>query len=237
MARYKGFLKMQGSLGPLTIYLLNGEWVVRQRYGPDAKTMATNQNYTAQRNHAKEFGGVRRASKLLREGFRRLVSELADPEMHGRMTKTLNAVKNLDMSPKGERTVARGLQTPEGRAMLRGWNANQYGTVWKEAVQKAVLALETHTLTLLHIDVVNAGKTIEVTVVWLVVDFEKGIWNAKECPAVVLDPGGEAHWQRPSALDGAAGEPFMVLATREMMKSGNRWVVSGDRRKMGLVVV
>lgn len=237
MPKYKGFLKFTGSVGPITVYQLNGEWVARQRHGPNAKTMAENENYAPQRNHGREFGGVSRASKLMRDGFRRLAKEMADPEMHGRMTKTLNAIKNLDTRPKGERSVSIGMQRPEGRAMLRGWNANSHGRVWPEAVQKLDIGLATHTLTLLHADVAERGKTVEVTVVWQVVDFEKGIFKAEEALPVLLIPGDEGNWQRPPTLDNATGFSFIVLATREMIKSGDGWMASGDRRKMGLVVV
>lgn len=237
MAKYKGFLKIAGSLGPLTMYQLHGEWVVRKRYGPDAKTMASNENYAPQRNHGKEFGGVSRASKLLREGFRSLAKEIADPEMHGRMNKTLNAVKNLDTSPKGERTVAKGLQTAEGRAMLSGWNANMYSKVAAPAMEKARQALTTSTFDLLHKEVTEGSKTVEVTVIWMRVDFEKGIYKAEECAPVVLEPGGEANLERPATLDTTDGIPFIVLAVRELVQYGNALVKSGDRKKMGLVVV
>ena len=228
---------MEGSIGPVTMYKLYGKWVMRQRYGPDAKTMTENENYTPQRNHGKEFGGVSRASKLLREGFRRLISEMADPEMHGRMTKTLNAIKNLDISPKGERTVARGLLKPGGRAMLTGWNANLHGMVPIGAIKKATQALESETLVLLHTDVTASGKAVKVTAVWMRVDFEHGDSRSEEMPAAILLPGGEVRWQRPVWFESASGTVFLIISIRELIPNGKGWTASGDRRKMGLVVI
>lgn len=237
MAKYKGFLKVEGSLGPITMYQLQGKWVVRQRFGPDAMMMQTHKNYAAQQKHGKEFGAVSRASKLLRDGFRGLISGLGDPQLHGRMTKTMHAIKNMDPAPNGERRVALGLQTAEGRAMLRGWNGNVNASVPGKLVDKAAAALESG---LLELDLaeVNGGKNpMELHVVWLVVDFELGHCKAESAEPVLLTHTQKGSWQRPEAITQAKGIPFLAIGFWEMLPSGMGWVKSEDRKRKGLVLV
>jgi len=67
-----------------------------------------------------------------------------DSRVTSRLTKVLNQVKNEDLiSARGQRNVTEGLATPQGRALLKGFNFNRRSSL--EAVLLKSYALDTAT--------------------------------------------------------------------------------------------
>lgn len=247
MARLKGILPIVGKMGPFSMYYLNGALVVRRRAGPDAKAIQTNENYAGLHQHNVEFGRVSKASKLMRYGFRSLIKEMADSQIHGRMTNRLSTIKNLDPAPKGERTVEAGMLSPNGipgktgRALLHGFECNPYGSLDVTLLNKAKEALETGAFVVGYVDGMERlamDQKLEIRVVWMKVDFKQETNHAfAENPLFVGVDLPFAISNMPEELAALGGTLFLVVAVRVMLKDGVHWRVDGRRNRYSLTVV
>lgn len=98
---------------------------MRKPGGFDGEKIRTEANYLNVRKNASEFGCCSKFGGKLRRALQPFVKELNDPVLHGRMAKMLHEIMKLDLeSPKGERTVGKGLQHAESRKILQNfvWN-------------------------------------------------------------------------------------------------------------------
>lgn len=65
-----------------------------------------------------EFGHTAKMSQLIRKSVSSLLAQAKDGRVSSRLAQTLSGVKNLDMdSVRGERKVAIGLQSDEGKRL------------------------------------------------------------------------------------------------------------------------
>lgn len=235
MAKAKGLLKITGKLGNLVFYELNGKLVVRERYGPSLETQDANPKFRAFQHQSSEFSQVSRASKLLRDGFRSLAHGVADTTYHSRMNEVLNRVKNLDViHEKGQRTVQAGLETPEGRALLSGFECNRYASLPSEIRKAAKLASSTGQFHLSAFDFNPAEKWLpEVYLQWLKVDFEH---QTCHYAGSILTPSIEGAYvqTQPKKSTLASGILFIVVRIRTVNVDGT---YSRDRRRQSLTIL
>ena len=120
MARQKGIITLEGTLGGINFYIRKGEATSRKgRGGFNSKAIKKDPNMVRVRENASEFGRVSRAKKLVRLGLHPFLKDLADVSLHGRMMTLFQQIKVLDgVSERGQRTFENGLATAEGRTLL-----------------------------------------------------------------------------------------------------------------------
>ncbi len=237
MGKLTGIIKFIGRFGLLSVYEMNGKHVVRQAYGPDGETIDKNPNYQGLRERNLEFGEVSKAGKLLRSGFLHLLQKLGDTTVHGRLTKVLNLVKNLDQkSEKGKRNVQNGLDNEAGRKLVSGFNCNGNGMfdpLILEAGRKAVVSKKIALAWSEQLICPKDCKEIHLELVWMKVDFD-GMQNHS-----IASEMGELGPQKasleiemPEALPNEKGFLFLAIAVWYMRANGfavgeEKWRILG----------
>jgi hypothetical protein len=109
MARQKGILPIEGTLGNITFFKSKDGFMARERGGVDANKIATSPNFQRTRENNAEFGSAGKAGKLLRSVFRALIQNAADSRMTARLTAAMIKVIQMDAtSTRGLRNVLDG---------------------------------------------------------------------------------------------------------------------------------
>jgi hypothetical protein len=116
MARQNGPLQLTGSLGNLSFYHDKQHgYLVREKGGSNKLSARTREN-------AHELGEASRTGKLIRRAVRFGLGYTGDSTANQRLNSVLAKILRLDtVHPRGERTAATGVQTPEGRELLRAF--------------------------------------------------------------------------------------------------------------------
>ena len=125
MAKADGILKIEGTVDDLTFYKKDGQNFVRRKGGVSKERIETDPNYVRTRENNSEFSMNAGAGKILRLALGSLVFKAKDNKLTSRMMKTMSVIKNYDtVSARGQRKVAIGLNSPEGKLALTGFDFN-----------------------------------------------------------------------------------------------------------------
>lgn len=122
MARYKSSVEIQGSIGDLVYYQLNGIPVVRRKSGFNKKSFKEKESYQKVRENSSEFGQCSKAGKLVREALHELVPYAEDKYFYQKVAKLMTEIKDLDQSSeRGKRNVPEGLKGLKAKEVLRNF--------------------------------------------------------------------------------------------------------------------
>jgi hypothetical protein len=92
MAKQKGILKLDGTIGGITFYKSQDGYLAREKGGVDANRIATDPNFQRTRENGSEFGRAGKAGKVLRNSLRVLLQSSSDNRMVSRLTKNGRSV-------------------------------------------------------------------------------------------------------------------------------------------------
>lgn len=153
MPKQSSIIKIEGSIDDLTFYKTKNGYRVRKKSGISGDRIAKDPAFARTRENNREFGDMARAGKLFRRAVIDLMAGVQDDTIVPRLMRKFAAIKNLDAtSVRGERTVALGLDTDEGKSLLRGFDFNK-GAPLQSVLRKEVeLDPETGTVTLTDLD-------------------------------------------------------------------------------------
>ena len=130
MGRLTGFIKLEGTLDGLTFYKSQDGYIVRTKGGVSKNRIMNDPSYARTRENLSEFGLNAKSGKLIRDSVGVLLNRAKDPKLSSRMLQLMNAIKNLDSnSVRGQRTVHLGLDTVEGKQLLKGFDFNAKATL------------------------------------------------------------------------------------------------------------
>jgi hypothetical protein len=130
MARQKGIIKIQGSLGDLSFYSSVFGDIVRRKGGASKEKIKRSPAFERLREHHTEFAGCAAAGKLFRQALLPFTRQAADHRLVWRVTQLMNRVKDQDdTSDRGQRQVAKGLMQTEGKDLLNGFELNSEATL------------------------------------------------------------------------------------------------------------
>lgn len=133
MATYESLIKINGSVGDLVFYSLNGKNVVRKKSGFNKTAFKKSPSYEKVRQNSSEFGHCSKAGKTIRSCIEGYIKEAGDPLLYQKFAKLMTAIKDLDMvSERGKRTVQNGLITPEGLQLLKEFRFGKKGNIYPE---------------------------------------------------------------------------------------------------------
>lgn len=122
MAKNIGIIKFEGALGDLVGYMRNGKPVLQRKGGFNGERIKTEARYEGTRKRQSEFGLCARISSLLHKVFAEVLVAIPTPMVYNFIQSQVMAIKNCDVSSeKGQKTFAKGLATPEGRALFAGF--------------------------------------------------------------------------------------------------------------------
>ncbi len=123
MARQKGIIKLEGTIGDISFYKSKDGYLAREKSGIDADRIKNDPAFQRTRENGSEFGRAGKAGKLIRTAFRSLLLKTSDSKITSRLTKQLMTVLQSDQTNiRGERVV------PEGNLeLIQGFNFNAEG--------------------------------------------------------------------------------------------------------------
>lgn len=129
MAKQKGIIKLQGQIDGLSFYPSVFGLIVRRPNGLTKEKIYKSPIYERTRQNMYEFRNVLKCNKYIMNAIVRYLPS-RDIYNRNRLTSILtNVLKKDKLSRRGERNIARALQTVEGRDILRGFEFNKFATV------------------------------------------------------------------------------------------------------------
>jgi hypothetical protein len=220
MARQKGILKIEGTLGGLTFYKSQDGHLVREKGGVSAERIANDPAFVRTRENGAEFAAAGAAGKLLRDALRALTMNAADGRVTSRLTQLMSAVLRMDTtSSRGQRTPALGLATSEGKFALTDFDFNINAVLSSVLFKDFGLDAATGVLTVKDLAPVNdiafpTGAThLAMTAAFANIDFASGVNEVKFSPAVNLpiDAALSNVVLTPSAVPAGKGTKLYLL--------------------------
>lgn len=120
MARQKGIIKLEGTIGDINFYMVKGKAYARKAGGGfNGNAIKTKESMLRVRENGSEFGHCSRAKKEILRSFHPYFTK-RERGFHGKCMKLFLTLKDLDTTSKrGQRRVDFGLQTVEGKRLLR----------------------------------------------------------------------------------------------------------------------
>lgn len=109
MAKQKGIIPIQGTIGNMTFYKSGDGFMIREKGGVSGKRIASDPTFQRTRENGQEFGRAGMNGKMLRSAFRTAIQQSSDRIMIGRLTRDLMRVIKTDaVNPRGQRTITDG---------------------------------------------------------------------------------------------------------------------------------
>lgn len=96
MARQKGIIKLQGTIGDISFYKSKDGHLARTKGGVEADRIKNDPTFQRTRENGNEFGRAGKAGKLLRTSIRQYLQKSADSRMVSRLTRDLVKVVKSD---------------------------------------------------------------------------------------------------------------------------------------------
>jgi hypothetical protein len=125
MAKQSGIIKIEGTLDDLTFLKSRGKYFVRKKGGVSRNRIRTDAAFQRTRENSAEFAHAVTTSSMLRRAAGVFIRRAYDPLLNNRLMSVFFKIKNHDpVSARGARQVQIGLGTPEGKALLRGFDFN-----------------------------------------------------------------------------------------------------------------
>lgn len=126
MATLKGLIKIEGTLDGLTFYKGKNGYFIRTKGGISKNRIQKDPAFKRTRENANEFGLAATSGKILRHTLAMFMRNTKDPTLPSRLMRKLMLIKNQDTtSPRGQRSPAVGLTTPEGKRLLQNFDCNE----------------------------------------------------------------------------------------------------------------
>ncbi len=123
MARQKGIIKLEGTIGDVSFYKSKDGYLAREKGGVDGDRIKNDPAFQRTRENGSEFGRAGKAGKLIRTAFRPLLLKTSDSKVTSRLTKQLMTVLQSDPDhPRGERKVDNG-----NLELIQGFDFNAAG--------------------------------------------------------------------------------------------------------------
>lgn len=193
MARQSGLIKIKGTLDNVSFYKSKDGDLARMKTSLDGKRIASDPAFVRTRENNSEFGSSAGSGKLLRDAIRTMMQNASDGRVTARLTKLMTQIKNLDgTSARGARNVGVGIQTPEAKALLKGFNFNIKAILGSIVFNPFDVDVATGVITLDDLVPINdvsatPGAThITLRGAWAKVDFATGESSVEETNAVNL---------------------------------------------------
>lgn len=229
MARQKGIIPIEGTLGNITFYKSKDGHLIKQKSGLTASRIANDPAFERTRENGREFGKSGKAAKLFRTAFRSVALNIADYRMYSRLVQLMAKIVKKDaVNPRGQRGVL-----DDETIMLEGFNFNKNAALestvyvpYNLITDKASGKLELNMVDFVPMELIAAPKgTTHFRWVFAAsgIDFEKGLYaigsrysGYLECgntpiPAFTLD----------FILSGAQTNPWFICVGIEFFQEVN----------------
>ncbi len=192
MAKQKGIIPLEGTIGNITFYKSKDGYLAREKGGIPADRIANDPAFARTRENGEEFGRAGAAGKLLRTAFRALLQNASDTRLVGRLTAELMKVIQADAtSERGMRNVIDG-----ETEMLKGFEFNIAGKLgttlfapYTSTIDRPTGELKVTVPAFIPINMIAApaGAThFKLVSAGASIDFEAGVYNAASSETAIL---------------------------------------------------
>lgn len=189
MGKSNGIIKIEGTLENLTFYKTQDGNLVRTKGGVSKKRIMKDPAFARTRENLNEFSASAQSGKLLRMSLNDLMQQAKDNRVTSRVTQVMSQILKFDtLSVRGQRKVSEGLNAPESKALLEGFNFNInaiLGSVLKAAygIDPATGEVSIPDLTPANDLVAPNGAThVSLRSAMVQVDFASGSYSSSNSP-------------------------------------------------------
>ncbi|MFT3793780.1 hypothetical protein [Flavobacterium sp.] len=195
MAKNTGLIKFTGKLGGLSGRDTPFGNIIQTPGGFKGDRIKTEARYEKTRQLYTEFGRCATLSSLFKRNLDFYLRLLPDPYVYNHIQKWLTAVKECDVaSPKGEKTVGKGLLTEEGKALFTQFSFNRVRRFGFGGTTGYGVGLANGTLTFASFDTSRltfpaGANSLGMQLILMRVDFENAECVMTTSEMVVLEKG------------------------------------------------
>ena len=219
MAKQKGIIKLEGTLGDITFVRTKDGYLAKEKTSVNASRIAGDSAFQRTRENNAEFGRAGKAGKVLRTAVRLLLQNAKDSRVTSRLTKEMMKVLKADAtSNRGLRNVV------DGEAeMLQGFEFNlnaKLSTTFYAAFTGIIdrntgtLAVNIPSFTPTKDIVVPDGTThFKIVCAGAEIDFEAGVFTtaASDSTILPLDDVATAALNLSNAVTANSTHPLFLL--------------------------
>lgn len=109
MARQKGPIKIEGTLGDISFYKKDGKHFVRNKGGVSAERIKKDPRFARTRENLAEFGAANSGVKLMRKAFRMGMQKVKDSRLSNwLMPKLMKVLQSDPVNARGKRKISEG---------------------------------------------------------------------------------------------------------------------------------
>lgn len=220
MAKYKSLFKVRGTLDDVNFYKSEDGYRLRTKGGVDANRIKNDPSFERTRENNSEFGSSAKSGKLLRRSILDMVSNAKDSKLASRLTQTMSYVKNEDLiSVRGQRNVSEGIQTAQGKTLLKEFNFNRKAPLEEVLLKEYALDSVTGEITIQdliptqHLSIPEGATHVEFISGFLNLDFATAERDLQVSNVVNLPLNGTATTVTltPVASPVGTGQSFYLL--------------------------
>ena len=123
MAKVKGIIQLNGTIGDINFYTRKGVLLARKAGGGfTGEAIRTKESMVRVRENGSEFKGCMQSVQFFKIGLQSFLSTFKDGTLHQRLVQLFTQLKDLDLiAARGSRTVFGGLQTTAGQQLLTSY--------------------------------------------------------------------------------------------------------------------
>ncbi len=246
MAKQKGIFPLVGTVGGINFYYLKGKPVARMAGGGfNGKAIKTKASMQRVRENGSEFGHCSRVNKAFRIALREFYKGYRFTNFHSKLMGLFTKLKDLDSTGvRGERKVAQGIETLEGKALLKQFDYTPDCDVLHRLPFDFSIDNTTYGLTFTGFDIdkvsfATGATHIELTYGVLDFDFESLQYRLDLAAPLLLD---RAYAENSVVLSPAVGTPIVgtqlcVLGVRYYQKVNGVMYLLKAEDSVGIGVV
>lgn len=122
MARQKGIIKLDGTVGGVTFYQSEGQSLARLSNGPSKEQIENDPNFIRTRENNVEFGGSAIVAKSFRLSMISIIQSMSDSRIISRLTALFKEINKKGTGARGQRAITLSANAP----ILNGLEFNRF---------------------------------------------------------------------------------------------------------------
>lgn len=193
MGKLTGIIKLKGTFDGLTFYKTADGYLVKTKSGVSKNRIMNDPAFVRTRENLSEFSLSVKAGKAIRQSISPLLHRAKDSKLSSRMLQLMNTIKNFDgTSVRGERLVRLGLDSVEGKMLLKGFDFNLHAPLSSVLHAPYSVAVVTGVLSIPDLSpqeqlgIPEGATHVSFSTAYVDLNFETGVFDSRYSPAVIL---------------------------------------------------
>ena len=220
MGKLTGIIKLKGTFDGLTFYKTADGYLVKTKSGVSKNRIMNDPAFVRTRENLSEFSLSVKAGKAIRQSISPLLHRAKDSKLSSRMLQLMNTIKNFDgTSVRGERLGRLGLDSVEGKMLLKGFDFNLHAPLSSVLHAPYSVAVVTGVLSIPDLSpqeqlgIPEGATHVSFSTAYVDLNFETGVFDSRYSPAVILplDNTLSTILLTPEAVPTGTGTRFLSL--------------------------